>query len=119
MPHLTIEYSGNLPHFPEAETLAALNAALCAHPEVQDEADLKTRVIVADSFAIGIAPVQRAFVHAQLRLLSGRTPEAKKDLSGRIVAILRDLVPRPHGMAIQLSAEVVDIDRSSYSKERL
>ena len=46
MPHLTIEYSANLPHYPEAETLTALNAALCAHPQVQDEADLKTRFIV-------------------------------------------------------------------------
>ena len=81
MPHLTIEYSANLPHYPEAETLTALNAALCAHPQVQDEADLKTRFILADSFEIGIAPANRAFVHAQLRLLSGRTPEAKKELS--------------------------------------
>ena len=63
MPHLTIEYSANLPHYPEAETLTALNAALCAHPQVQDEADLKTRFIVADSFEIGIAPANRAFVH--------------------------------------------------------
>ena len=37
MPHLTIEYTANLPHYPEAETLTALNAALCAHPEIQDE----------------------------------------------------------------------------------
>ena len=71
MPHLTVEYSGNLPHFPEAETLTALNATLCAHPEVQDEADLKTRFVVADSFEIGTAPAHRAFVHAQLRLLAG------------------------------------------------
>ena len=56
MPHLTIEYSANLPHYPEAETLTALNATLCAHPQVQDEADLKTRFIVADSFEIGTAP---------------------------------------------------------------
>ncbi len=119
MPHLTVEYSGNLPHFPEAETLSALNATLCAHPEVQDEADLKTRFVVADSFEIGTAPANRAFVHAQLRLLSGRTPEAKKDLSGRIAAVLRDLTPRPQGVMVQLSVEVVDMDRSSYAKERI
>ena len=34
MPHLIVEYSGNLPHYPEAEALTALNAALCAHPQV-------------------------------------------------------------------------------------
>lgn len=119
MPHLTVEYSGNLPHFPEAETLTALNATLCAHPEVQDEADLKSRFVVADSFEIGTAPAHRAFVHAQLRLLSGRTPEAKKDLSNRIAAVLRDLTPRPQGVMVQLSVEVVDMDRGSYAKERI
>lgn len=119
MPHLTIEYSGNLPHYPEAETLTALNAALCAHAEVQDEADLKTRFVVADSFEIGTAPAQRAFVHAQLRLLSGRTAAAKKELSECIAAVLRDRTPRPNGVMVQLSVEIVDMDRGSYAKERL
>lgn len=119
MPHLVVEYSGNLPHFPEAETLTALNAALCAHPEIQDEADLKSRFIVADSFEIGTAPAQRAFVHAELRLLSGRTPEAKKELSARIATVLRERCPRPAGVMVQLSVDVVDMDRGAYAKERL
>ncbi|MBY0411449.1 MAG: 5-carboxymethyl-2-hydroxymuconate Delta-isomerase [Burkholderiaceae bacterium] len=119
MPHLTVEYSGNLPHYPEAETLTALNAALCAHPEVQDEADLKTRFVVADSFEIGTSPAQRAFVHAQLRMLSGRTAAAKKELSECIAAVLRERTPRPSGVLVQLSVEIVDMDRGSYVKERL
>ena len=119
MPHLTVEYSSNLPNYPEAETLTALNATLCAHPEIQDEADLKTRFVVADSFEIGTAPAQRAFVHAQLRLLSGRTPATKKELSDRIATVLRELTPRPQGVMVQLSVEVVDMDRGSYAKERL
>lgn len=119
MPHLTVEYSANLPHYPEAETLTALNATLCTHAEIQDEADLKTRFIVADSFEIGTAPASRAFVHAQLRLLSGRTPEAKKELSERIAAVLRERTPKPQGVLVQLSVEVVDMDRGSYAKERL
>ena len=119
MPHLTVEYSADLPHFPEAETLTALNATVCGHPEVLDEADLKTRFVVADSFEIGTAPTQRAFVHAQLRLLAGRTPAAKKELADRIAAVLRERTPRPQGVLVQLSVEIVDMDRPSYVKERL
>lgn len=119
MPHLTIEYSANLPHYPEAETLTAVNAAVCGHPEVQDEADLKTRFVVADSFEIGTAPAQRAFVHAQLRLLAGRSATAKKELADRIAAVLRERTPRPQGLLVQLSVEIVDMDRGSYVKERL
>ncbi|MFY3384937.1 5-carboxymethyl-2-hydroxymuconate Delta-isomerase [Paracidovorax sp. MALMAid1276] len=119
MPHLTIEYSANLARYPEADTLTALNAALCAHPQVQDEADLKTRFIATSSFEIGTAPAHRAFVHAQLRVLSGRTPEAKKELSDIIAAVLRERTPRPAGVMVQLSVEIVDMDRGSYAKERL
>jgi 5-carboxymethyl-2-hydroxymuconate isomerase len=86
---------------------------------VADEADLKSRCVAHDRCAIGTAPEGRAFVHAQLRLLSGRTPEAKKDLSERIAAVLRRLTPRPAGMLVQLSVEIVDMDRPSYVKERL
>jgi 5-carboxymethyl-2-hydroxymuconate isomerase len=119
MPHLIVEYSRNLAGFPEAQALTELNQAVTSSPEIADEADLKTRLVVVDSFAVGTAPASRAFVHAQLRLLSGRTPEAKKDLSGRIAAVLRRLTPQPVGVLVQLSVEIVDMDRGSYIKERL
>ena len=120
MPHLIVEYCPNLTSYPEAEALAALNAAVCASPEVLDEADLKTRFVrAAGSFEIGTAPAQRAFVHAQLRLLSGRSPETKKELAGRVADVLRRLTPRPAGVLVQLSVEIVDMDRPSYVKERL
>lgn len=119
MPHLIVEYSRNLAGFPEAQALTELNQAVTASPEVADEADLKTRFTVANSFAIGTAPEPRAFVHAQLRLLSGRTPEAKRELSERVASVLRRLAPKPAGVLVQLSVEIVDMDRGSYTKERL
>ena len=120
MPHLTIEYSSNLPGSPEAQALADLNASLCASPEILDEADLKSRFVrTSGSFQIGTQPANRAFVHAQLRLLSGRSPEAKKDLAGRIAEVLRRHTPHPAGVLVQLSVEIVDMDRPSYVKERL
>ena len=119
MPHLIVEYSSNLGDFPEAAALAALNAAVCASPEVLVEADLKTRLQRVERFEIGTAPQQRAFIHAQLRLLSGRSPEAKQDLAERVAAVLRQHSPRPAGLLVQLSVEIVDMDRPSYIKERL
>ena len=118
MPHLIVEYSQNLDTFPEAQALIELNEAVTASPEFPDESELKSRFVLVDSFAIGTLPSQRAFVHAQLHLLSGRTPEAKKDLSARIAEVLRRLSPRPAGVLVQLSVEIVDMDRGSYVKER-
>lgn len=119
MPHLTIEYSANLTDFPEAQALAELNQTVTSSPEIADEADLKSRCVARTCYAVGTAPEARAFVHAQLRLLSGRTPEAKQDFSERIAAVLRRLTPRPEGILVQLSVEIVDMDRPSYIKERL
>ena len=119
MPHLIVEYSQNLAGFPEAQALTELNQAVTSSPEVLDEADLKSRFVLVDSFEIGTAPANRAFVHAQLRLLAGRSPEAKADLTERIAAVLRQRTPRPEGVLVQLSVEIVDMDRGSYIKERL
>ncbi|AVO40342.1 5-carboxymethyl-2-hydroxymuconate Delta-isomerase [Simplicispira suum] len=119
MPHLIVEYSANLAPFPERKTLVELNEAVCASPEVQTEADLKTRFISQNSFAVGTESSPRGFVHAQLRLLAGRTPDAKADLAERVAAVLRRRTPQPEGMLVQLSVEIVDMDRPSYVKERL
>jgi 5-carboxymethyl-2-hydroxymuconate isomerase len=85
-------------------------------PKVLNEADLKTRIVAVDRYVIGTAPGPRAFVHAQLRLLSGRSPEAKRDLSDGIAAVLRRLGRRPEGVLVQLSVELADMDRGLIRK---
>ncbi|MDR2335894.1 MAG: 5-carboxymethyl-2-hydroxymuconate Delta-isomerase [Burkholderiaceae bacterium] len=119
MPHLVIDFSANLADFPEAQILKDVNTALCTSPEIKDEADVKSRTHRITHFEIGAQPENRGFVHAQLRLLSGRSPEAKNDLAERIAAVLRKHTPRPAGMMVQLSVEILDMDRGSYVKERL
>lgn len=119
MPHLTVEYSANLADFPRQQALTELNAAVTGSPEIPEESDLKTRFFEHEDFAVGIHPAGRGFVHAQLRLLAGRSPEAKVDLAERIAEVLRRVTPRPDGVDIRLSVEIVDMDRPSYVKERL
>lgn len=119
MPHLIIEHSANLGALPLADLLPALNRSLTASPEIKDETDLKTRVVAVDQFRVGNQAEARGFVHAQLRLLAGRTPDAKRSLSERIAVVLREFVPRPAGVLVQLSVEIVDMDRDSYVKEKL
>ena len=120
MPHLIVEYSSNLESFPEAHALDALNATIIATGQVQHEQDLKSRTIRTEHFVIGSDPTAlRGFVHAELRLLAGRTPEMKRDLSDRIGAVLREHTPKPDGMLVQLSVDIVDMDKASYFKAAL
>ncbi|MEG0920155.1 MAG: 5-carboxymethyl-2-hydroxymuconate Delta-isomerase [Comamonas sp.] len=120
MPHLIVEFSDNLTGFPAKQILAELNTAVIASGQVQDETDLKSRTVRTSQFVIGAnREASRGFVHAELRLLAGRTPEIKRDLSDRIAAVLRELTPKPEGMLVQLSVDIVDMDRSAYTKEKL
>lgn len=120
MPHIAIDYTPNLGELPFDAMLASVTQALSESPEVQDEADLKARVRRAEHFRVGLADSGRGYLHVQLRLLSGRTPEAKKDLSHRVAHALHGhLHALPPGLQAHLSVEVVDMDRGSYTKIKL
>ena len=43
----------------------------------------------------------------------------KRDLSDRIGAVLREHTPKPDGMLVQLSVDIVDMDKASYFKAAL
>ena len=119
MPHLFIETTANLGTYPKAQVLKELATSLTAHPQILVEADLKIRFVDVTIFEMGTAPELRGFVHAELRLMTGRTPEAKTELAGRVLEVLQRLTPRPAGMSVQLSVEVRDMDRATYAKARL
>src|SRR5690606_10659789 len=84
MPHIIVEYTPNLPDLPFDAMLAAVTRRLADSPEVQDEADLKARVIRAEAFRVGLADSQRGFIHVTVRILAGRSEEAKRDFSRRV-----------------------------------
>jgi len=119
MPHLLVEYSANLADLPEQQMLTELVTTVCAHPTINDEFDVKGRITKSQQFVIGTAGGSRGFIHAELRLMAGRAPEIKKELSDRIAAVLRRLTPHPEGMLVQVSVEIADMDRDSYHKGKL
>jgi 5-carboxymethyl-2-hydroxymuconate isomerase len=115
MPHLTIEYSDNLPQFDAQETLLALNTTLAASGQFE-EVDIKSRAIRLDTFLVGTSPLDRAFVHAKLAILSGRSVETKQALSNRLLAALQAACAWPATLQVQLCVEVQEIERQSYAK---
>jgi len=115
MPHLTLEYTRNLNLPAPSRTLAALNAALAASG-LFEEADIKSRAIALDSFAIGTAAAPRAFAHVRIALLAGRSAEQRKTLADTALAALSATLQAPAGTEVQLSVETVDLDRPSYAK---
>ncbi|MDA7417816.1 5-carboxymethyl-2-hydroxymuconate isomerase [Xenophilus arseniciresistens] len=120
MPHIVIEHTTNLPPLPWDDMLAAVTSELAGSAQVEDEADLKARVLHTDAFRVGLAGQGRAFIHVTVRILAGRSAAQKRDFSDRVTrGMLARMPPLPAGLAAHLSVEVVDMDRESYRKVRL
>ncbi|PQZ92038.1 MULTISPECIES: 5-carboxymethyl-2-hydroxymuconate Delta-isomerase [Pseudomonas] len=116
MPHLHLEYTANLTQLDTDKALLRLNHALVASGQFGAEFDIKSRAIEVESFRVGTGLNERGFVAVRLALLSGRSPQVKKQLSESLLAVLQDLGPWPEGIQVQLSVEARDMDRDTYSK---
>ena len=116
MPHLLLEYTPNLPELDADIALLRLNHALVASGQFAAEFDIKSRAVKVETFKVGTGMGERAFVHVKLALLSGRSPQIKKQLSESLLAVLQDLCEWPAGVEVQLCVELLDLDRDSYTK---
>jgi 5-carboxymethyl-2-hydroxymuconate isomerase len=116
MPHLHMEYTANLTDLNADVALMRLNNTLVASGQFAAEFDIKSRAVKVETFKVGTALAERAFVHVKLALLSGRSAQIKKQLSESLLAVVQDLCEWPSGIEVQLCVEILDIDRDSYSK---
>lgn len=116
MPHLHMEYTANLIDLNAEVALMRLNNTLVASGQFAAEFDIKSRAIRVETFKVGTALAERAFVHVKLALLSGRSAQIKKQLSESLLAVVQDVCEWPSGVEVQLCVEILDIDRDSYSK---
>ena len=116
MPHLHMEYTANLPQLNADVALIRLNNTLVGSGQFAAEFDIKSRAIKVETFKVGTVMGERAFVYVKLAMLSGRSPEIKKQLSQSLLAVLQDLCEWPAQVQVQLSVEIIDIDRDAYSK---
>jgi len=93
-----------------------LNNVLMASGQFGSEFDIKSRALKVESFQVGTSLSPRAFIAVKLSLLSGRSPQVKKQLSESLLAALQDVGEWPADMQVQLSVQLVDMGRESYSK---
>lgn len=114
-----IEYTDNLRGLDEAALLQALNTVVCNHPTVSDEADMKSRIQRLSSYHIGRNSTGRGFVHVQLSLLCGRSPEIKRQLSEQLGAALHACIAPHPDLEVQLSVDIADMDKDAYFKSKL
>lgn len=115
MPHLTLEYSRNLPAFNPADALLAINSAMLG-TGLFSEADIKSRALVLDCFAVGVSAMPRAFAHVRIALLAGRSAGQRKEMAEAVLGALKSTTFSGNGLEIQLSVETLELDCTSYAK---
>jgi len=115
MPHLTLEYTGNLPQFDIENVLLELNKALVDSGQFE-EIDIKSRAVRHDTFVVGTSLNNRGFVHVTLAILSGRSVQIKSALTEKLLHTLRQVYETSVNVHVQLCVEVRDIEREPYAK---
>lgn len=115
MPHLVLEHSRELS---ERYDLAAfaddLFETASAHPVFASHPQaVKVRTLACDNVRSGVSP--QTFAHLTVRMLSGRTIEAKSALAADLLQVLVRHLPDVGS----LSVEPVDMDTNTYTKRVL
>ena len=103
MPHLTLEYSANLPTPDLQGVFEALHEALATLGVAPD--DCKSRAYRCEAFRVGTGAPDRAFVHLTLAMLD-RRPEATRATAGELaLSILQEAFGAP-GRDCDVTVEV-------------
>ena len=118
MPHVTVEYTDNLPNFNASSFLVELNRVLAISKQF-DEIDIKSRAVRLDTHLVGTAADARAFVYVKLAILKGRSSQMKRELSENLLFALKQVYEWPDGVHVQLCVEIQEIERESYTKARI
>ena len=115
MPHLTVEYTNNLPLLNADALLHQLNEVLLASGQFEAP-DIKSRAIGLNTFLVGTTTKGHGFIHAKLAILSGRSAETKYQLSHSLLKGLEQHANWSSGLKVQLCVEIQEIERASYAK---
>jgi 5-carboxymethyl-2-hydroxymuconate isomerase len=111
MPHIIVEYSGNLDGVIELDRLLGDVHAAALATGVFPLGGLRTRAARRDAYRIADGAAESGFIHLQLRIGHGRPPEVRQQAAERVFAAVvaataEVFATRPLG----LSLEVVEID---------
>ncbi len=116
MPHVTLEYSANLPElasytplFSEIHTalheIAGINLGNC-----------KSRARKAEPFHIADGNAAHAFIHLNIEFVEGRSAQVKQALGSECLALLKRHYQARLNDQLQITVNIIDIKLDNYFK---
>ena len=111
MPHLQIDYSGNLEDVLDIGALCEALRAEAAQIEAFPTPGIRVRATRVDHYAIADGDPKHGFIDLSVRLREGRPQAVKQDAIMRLFARMKACVaPALSTRSLALSAEMRDID---------
>ena len=119
MPHLTLEYTDNLPEPRIPELLHKLNGVLLARPDIFPVGGIRARAYRLSEYALAdSSEPSDAFVHLRLQIGAGRSEEVKKETGDALFAVLTDHFAEEFARrGLMLSAEIGEFSEAGTWKK--
>lgn len=112
MPHCIVEYASELKNDVSPARMMEIVFTACVDSQLFQRQDIKVRAISFDDYLVGNG--DRRFLHVCLKILDGRSPQQKQNLSQ---SVLQELVAL--GLSnTEITVDVCDTVGQSYSKHR-
>lgn len=117
MPHIVIEYSGNLIEKSiNSDHLRDLHSLLIEVGPFKLN-DIKSRAIKHDTYCVSDGADENAFIHLQLAILPGRSVETKRIVTERLLQYLKEKFVRSSAvLKCSYSVEIRELDLDTYAK---
>jgi 5-carboxymethyl-2-hydroxymuconate isomerase len=117
MPHLTLEYTDNIPrevNFPSL--FSAPHGILADEAGIQAE-NCKSRCLRLDTYQVGLGGGDQAFVHLTIRILAGRPLGLRQEIARRSLGLLGETYnPALDELDLQITVEVAEMQPVTYFK---
>lgn len=119
MPHLTIEYTDNIPDPRIPELLRALNGVLLARPDIFPVGGIRARAYRLSEYALAdSSEPSDAFVHLRLQIGAGRSEEVKRETGDQLFAVLQGHFAEAFAaQGLMLSAEISEFSEAGTWKK--
>lgn len=117
MPQIKLEYTDNVKLENKiGKVFSEIHLVLNQTTGVKID-NCKSRAVCLSDYYIGNGEINQAFVHLEVRILEGRTPELKKETGRILLEILNNSFSfheNPDGL--QITIEIIDMNKDMYFK---
>lgn len=117
MPQIVLEYSDNIGQEIESVVLLREIASIVSAAGGVRVGDFKSRAMRRKDYLVGEGRSMDAFVHLEIGLFAGRSPEIKRRIGEDCLEYLEEyFVPSRDELSLQITVEIREMEKESYFK---